>query len=84
MNTILNGTVEDRVKAVVADQMCVVASEVKSESHLTEDFNADSLDLIEMVMTVEDEFGIEITDDEAEKLSTVQTLVDCVSGKVPT
>lgn len=82
MNQVLSGSVIDRVKAVVADQMCVSESEVKPESHLTEDFNADSLDLIEMIMTVEDEFGIEITDEEAEKISTVQQLVGCVQGKV--
>ncbi|WP_109477670.1 acyl carrier protein [Paraburkholderia sp. C35] len=82
MNTILSSSVEERVKAVVAEQMCVSISDVSSEAHLTADFNADSLDLIEMIMAIEDEFGIEITDEESEKLSTVQTLIDCVQRKV--
>nr|WKF58786.1 Acyl carrier protein [Paraburkholderia busanensis] len=82
MSTIFNGNVDERVKNVVADQLAMAVSEVKPESNIAKDLGADSLDSIELVMAIEDEFGIEITDDEAEKLQTVQQVVNCASGKV--
>lgn len=61
----------DKVKAIICDQLMVEADEVKDESSFVEDLGADSLDTVELIMEFEDEFGIEIPDEEAEKISTV-------------
>ncbi|HEP6426931.1 TPA: acyl carrier protein [Burkholderia cenocepacia] len=82
MSTVQQDTIEDRVKKVVADQFCIVAASVRNDAHFVNDLKADSLDAIELVMCIEDEFGIVITDSEAERLSTVQSVVDHVRGKV--
>ena len=79
-------TVLERVKAVVADKLSVEESEVNSASSFTEDLNADSLDLVELIMAFEEEFGnddtpIEITDDDAESITTVQKAIDYLKEK---
>ncbi len=61
----------DKVKAIICDQLMVDADEVKDDASFVEDLGADSLDTVELIMEFEDEFGIEIPDDEAEKISTV-------------
>lgn len=82
MSTIQQDTIEDRVKLIVADQFCMAVAEICPELHFVNDLQADSLDSVEMVMCIEDEFGIVITDSEAERLITVQTVFDHVRGKV--
>lgn len=67
---------EKRVKTVVAAQLGVAEAEVRSESSFVDDLGADSLDAVELVMALEDEFGMEIPDEEAEKLTTVQHVID--------
>lgn len=62
----------DRVTKVIVDQLSCSEAEVKPESNFTNDLGADSLDKVELVMAFEDEFGIEIPDEEAEKIQTVQ------------
>ena len=79
-------TVLERVQAVVADKLSVEEAEVKPESSFTEDLNADSLDLVEMIMAFEEEFGndetpIEISDDDAESITTVQKAIDYLKDK---
>ena len=79
-------TVLERVKAVVADKLSVEESEVNPESSFTEDLNADSLDLVELIMAFEEEFGnddtpIEITDEDAESITTVQKAIDYLKEK---
>jgi len=79
-------TVLERVKAVVADKLSVEESEVNLESSFTEDLNADSLDLVELIMAFEEEFGnddtpIEITDEDAESITTVQKAIDYLKEK---
>ena len=79
-------TVLERVKAVVADKLSVEESEVNSASSFTEDLNADSLDLVELIMAFEEEFGnddtpIEITDEDAENITTVQKAIDYLKEK---
>ena len=79
-------TVLERVKAVVTDKLSVEESEVNSASSFTEDLNADSLDLVELIMAFEEEFGnddtpIEITDDDAESITTVQKAIDYLKEK---
>ncbi|MEW5826739.1 MAG: acyl carrier protein [Candidatus Bipolaricaulota bacterium] len=61
----------DKVKAIICDQLMVDASEVSDASSFVEDLGADSLDTVELIMEFEDEFGVEIPDEEAEKISTV-------------
>ncbi|AFY67444.1 acyl carrier protein [Geitlerinema sp. PCC 7407] len=70
-----------RVQKIVADQLSVEASEVKPESHFANDLGADSLDTVELVMALEEEFDIEIPDEAAEGIATVQAAVDYISEK---
>jgi acyl carrier protein len=71
-------TILERVKKVVVDQLSVDANEVTMESSFTQDLGADSLDTVELVMAFEDEFGLEIPDEEAEKIQTVQDAVSYI------
>ena len=70
----------DDVKAVVVEQLNVGADEVKPESKFVEDLGADSLDVVELVMTLEEKFDVEIPDDQAEKIQTVQNAVDFIEN----
>ncbi len=63
--------VSEKVKAIICDQLMVDAEEITDESSFVEDLGADSLDTVELIMEFEDEFGIEISDEQAEKISTV-------------
>ncbi|OIO82325.1 MAG: acyl carrier protein [Gallionellaceae bacterium CG1_02_60_948] len=71
---------EQRVKKIVAEQLGVNESEVKNESSFVNDLGADSLDTVELVMALEEEFGVEIPDEEAEKITTVQLALDYVNA----
>ncbi len=62
---------EDRLKKIIADQLSVSEDEVTPEANFIEDLNADSLDLVELIMAIEEEFGIEISDEDANQLTTV-------------
>ena len=72
-------SVEERVKKIVAEQLGVKEEEVKSESSFVEDLGADSLDTVELVMALEEEFETEIPDEEAEKITTVQLAINYVN-----
>ena len=72
--------VETRVKSVVVEQLGVEESEVTNEASFVDDLGADSLDTVELVMALEEEFGTEIPDEEAEKITTVQLAVDYVNN----
>lgn len=76
-------TIQERVANVVAYQLGVHLSDVKPETKFIDDLGADSLDQIEVVMALEDEFEIEIDDEEAEKIMTVQQAVDYLAQRVP-
>jgi acyl carrier protein len=68
--------IEQRVKNIVGEQLGLDENGIKPEQRLVEDLGADSLDLVELVMAVEDEFDIDIPDQEAEKIETVQQYID--------
>ncbi|MBD2092964.1 acyl carrier protein [Microcoleus sp. FACHB-1515] len=71
-----------KVKQIVAEQLSVDESEVKPEASFANDLGADSLDTVELVMALEEEFDIEIPDEAAEGIATVQAAVDYINGKV--
>jgi acyl carrier protein len=72
--------IEQRVKKIVAEQLGVNEAEVKIESSFVDDLGADSLDTVELVMALEEEFNCEIPDEEAEKITTVKQAVDYING----
>jgi len=73
-------TVESKVKQIVAEQLGKDVNEVKSEASFIDDLGADSLDIVELVMKMEEEFGIEIPDEEAEKIKTVSNVVEYIKA----
>ena len=71
--------IEQRVKKIVAEQLGTKESDVKNTSSFVDDLGADSLDTVELVMALEEEFDCEIPDEEAEKITTVQQAVDYIN-----
>jgi acyl carrier protein len=76
MEVELMSTIEKRVKEIVAEQLGVDESQVTNEASFMDDLGADSLDTVELVMALEEEFDIEISDENAEKIQTVQDAID--------
>ena len=72
--------IEQQVKKIVAEQLGVSEADVKNESSVQDDLGADSLDTVELVMALEEAFGCEIPDEEAEKITTVQLAIDYVNA----
>ena len=72
-------SIEERVKKIIVDQLGADAAQVKPEASFIEDLGADSLDTVELVMALEEEFDIEIPDEAAEKITTVQSAIDYVT-----
>ena len=70
----------EEVKAIVVEQLNVEEAIVKPESKFTEDLNAESLDVVELVMAIEEKFGVEIPDNEAEKIKTVGDVVSYIES----
>jgi acyl carrier protein len=70
-----------KLKPVIAEQLGVDEGEVTDTASFTEDLNADSLDLVELIMSLEEQFGLQISDDDAEKLTTVGEAVDYIYEK---
>ena len=73
-----------KVKSIVAEQLSVEPDSVTPQSNFSDDLNADSLDTVELVMALEEEFDVEIPDEAAEQITTVQQAVDYISNKVAT
>jgi acyl carrier protein len=73
-------SIEERVKKIVAEQLGVKEEEVKNDASFVEDLGADSLDTVELVMALEEEFETEIPDEEAEKITTVQLAIDYIEA----
>ena len=70
----------DKIREIVVEQLGVDAEQVVPEANFVEDLGADSLDTVELIMAFEEEFGVEIPDTEAEKIKTVQDVIDYVEA----
>lgn len=75
-------SIEDRVKKIVVDRLGVKEDEVKANSSFVDDLGADSLDTVELVMALEEEFECEIPDEDAEKITSVQQAIDYIKANV--
>jgi acyl carrier protein len=73
-------TIEERVKKIILEQLGTQESEVKEEASFVDDLGADSLDTVELVMALEEEFDTEIPDEEAEKITTVKSAIDYINA----
>ena len=73
--------VEAKVKKIISEQLGVPEGDVKPEASFVNDLGADSLDTVELVMALEEEFGVEIPDEDAEKITTVQNAIDYIKAK---
>jgi acyl carrier protein len=76
----MSATIEQKVKAIIAENLGVAEDEIKNTSSFIEDLGADSLDIVELVMQMEEEFEVEIPDEEAENIKTVQNAVDYITA----
>ncbi len=74
-------SIEEQVKSIVAEQLGVKEEEVTSDASFVDDLGADSLDTVELVMALEEEFETEIPDEEAEKITTVQQAIDYINAR---
>ena len=77
-----NDSIEERVKKIIIEQLGVKPEQVTNEASFVEDLGADSLDTVELVMALEEEFECEIPDEEAEKITTVQQAIDYINSRL--
>ncbi|MBT3567173.1 MAG: acyl carrier protein [Porticoccus sp.] len=75
-------SIEERVAKMVAEQLGVKEADVKTSSSFVEDLGADSLDTVELIMALEEEFDTEIPDEDAEKIATVQNAIDYINANI--
>ena len=74
-------SVEEQVRGIIAEQLGLMADEIKNDASFVDDLGADSLDTVELVMALEEEFETEIPDEEAEKITTVQQAIDYINAR---
>lgn len=74
-------SLDEKVRDIIVDKLGVAADKVKPEAHFIDDLGADSLDTVELVMAFEEEFNVEIPDDDAQEITTVKSAVDYLSKK---
>ena len=79
MSTMSKEDILTKLRPVIAEQLGVDESEVKEDASFTEDLNADSLDLVELIMSLEEQFKLQISDEDAEKITTVGEAVDYIA-----
>ncbi len=72
---------EERIKEIIADQLGIDVNQIKPESKFVEDLGADSLDVVELIMAFEEEFDVEIPDEDAEKIQTVADVINYIKEK---
>ncbi len=72
--------IENRVKKIVSDQLNIKLEDINNEKSFVNDLGADSLDVIELIMALEEEFDVEISDDKAEKINNIQSAIDCINS----
>ena len=77
----MSASIEERVKTIICDQLAVEKEKVTTTASFIEDLGADSLDIVELVMTMEEEFDLDIPDEDAEKMKTVGDVVTYISSK---
>ncbi len=75
-------SVEEKVKNIIAEQLGVEAESITPDASFIDDLGADSLDIVELVMTMEEEFDLEIPDEDAEKIKTVNDVINYIKAKV--
>jgi acyl carrier protein len=75
---VTDGSTYDRLKKIIVEQLGVDEEEVTPQASFVDDLNADSLDLVELIMSLEEEFGMEISDEDAERIQKVQDAVDYI------
>lgn len=75
-------SIEEKVKKIIEEKLSVNADQITNDAKFAEDLKADSLDTVELVMALEDEFGLDIPDDEADKIKTVQNAIDYITTKM--
>lgn len=79
----MNATsVQERVKQIIVEQLAVKEEQVNNEASFVDDLGADSLDTVELVMALEEEFDIEIPDEDAEKIATVQNVINYIEAQL--
>ena len=78
----MSATIEERVKNIIYDQLAVEPGKVTASASFIEDLGADSLDIVELVMTMEEEFDLDIPDEDAEKIKTVGDVIKYINTKV--
>lgn len=72
---------KEKIKALIADQLCISPDDILDDSDIVIDLGADSLDVVEMLMTLEDEFGIKIDDDKIDKVRSVNAIYEIINNK---
>lgn len=77
-----NPEIDAKVKKIIEEKLSVNADQITNEARFAEDLKADSLDTVELVMALEDEFGLDIPDEDAEKIKTVQLAIDYIGDKM--
>lgn len=78
MYKVEEGMILERVKKLIADQLCISVDEIKEDSNIMEDLGADSLDIVELLMSLEDEFKVSIPDEKVSELKTVEQIVKAI------